>query len=203
MEKGLLFVISAPSGTGKTTILKKVMARIPGLNFSVSHTTRSPRVGERDGQDYHFVAKEHFEAMISRGEFIEWARVHDNLYGTSVMAVQDQLAAGEDIILDIDVQGASIIRQSAEFESIQIFIAPPSIAVLEERLRNRNTEQEEVLSLRLQNARTEMQAMANYAYVVVNDDLAEASEVLASIIIAERAKVRRGPAGKAVRVEID
>lgn len=203
MKKGLLFVISAPSGTGKTTLLKKVMARIPGLNFSVSHTTRSPRKGERDGIDYHFVGKDHFEKMISDQQFIEWARVHDNLYGTSVMAVRDQLDAGSDVILDIDVQGADIVRNSAEFESVQIFIAPPSISVLEKRLRNRNTEDEDVLRLRLQNARTEMQAIDSYAYLLVNDDLEEASEVLASIIIAERAKVRRRPTGEIVSIEVD
>ena len=203
MNKGLLFVISAPSGTGKTTLLKKVMSRIPGLNFSVSHTTRPPRKGEHDGKDYYFVDKDSFEEMISKQQFIEWARVHDNLYGTSVSAVRDQLDSGEDVILDIDVQGAEIIRNSVAFESVQIFIAPPSIAVLETRLRKRNTEDEDVLQLRLQNARTEMMAVDNYAYLVVNDNLEEACEVLSSIIIAERAKVRRRLTGELVRVEVD
>jgi len=203
MKKGLLFVISAPSGTGKTTLLKKVMARVPGLNFSVSHTTRPPRKGEQDGKDYYFVSKAHFEEMIAGSKFIEWARVHDNLYGTSITAVRDQLDGGEDVILDIDVQGAAIIRDSAEFESVQIFIAPPSIIALEERLRKRDTEDEDVLRLRLQNARTEMEAVDSYGYLVVNDKLEEASEVLASIIIAERAKARRRPGGELVKVEVN
>lgn len=202
MKKGILFVISAPSGTGKTTLLKKVMARVPGLNFSVSHTTRKPRSGERDGRDYYFVERGQFERMIAEKQFLEWAQVHDNLYGTSTMTVSAQIAAGQDVILDIDVQGAAIIRESSELEAVQVFIAPPSLVALEERLRGRNTEDEETIQLRLQNARVEMEAVGKYDYLVVNDQLDEAVEGLASIIIAERARAHRRPSGEPAEIEL-
>lgn len=203
MQKGILFVISAPSGTGKTTLLKKVMDRLPGLNFSVSHTTRLPRSGEQDGRDYHFVDKEMFTQMIDENKFIEWAAVHDNFYGTSSMAVSGQLARGEDIILDIDVQGAEIIRNSESLSAVQIFIAPPGMAALELRLRGRGTEDEETIQLRLKNGRIEMDAADNYDYLVVNDQLDEAVEVLVSIIIAERSRSRRRPSGEPVHTELN
>jgi guanylate kinase len=201
MKKGILFVISAPSGTGKTTLLKKVMARLPGLNFSVSHTTRKPRSKEQHGVDYYFVEKVEFEKMIAAGQFLEWARVHDNLYGTSTAAISSQLAEGKDIILDIDVQGAAIIRRSDLLEAVQIFIAPPGLAELEKRLRGRNTEAEDTVQLRLQNARDEMQEAHMYDYLIVNDELEEAAEALASIIIAERSRAHRRPSGKPIILE--
>ncbi|WP_136810040.1 guanylate kinase [Desulfosediminicola flagellatus] len=191
MKKGILFVISAPSGTGKTTLLKKVMNRIPGLNFSVSHTTRKPRKGEQHAREYYFVETAEFERMIEQNQFIEWARVHDNYYGTSTKAVSEQLDEGRDIVLDIDVQGAAIIRDSDQLKAVQIFIAPPGIDELEKRLRGRNTEDEETLQLRLSNASKEMQSADLYEYLIVNDALDEAAETLASIIIAERSKRRR------------
>lgn len=191
MKKGILFVISAPSGTGKTTLLKKVMDRIPGLNFSVSHTTRKPRKGEQHAREYYFVEIADFERMIEQDQFIEWARVHDNYYGTSTMAVSAQLDEGHDIVLDIDVQGAAIIRDSDQLKAVQIFIAPPGIDELEKRLRGRNTEDEDTLQLRLSNASKEMQSADLYEYLIVNDALDEAAEMLSSIIIAERSKRRR------------
>lgn len=202
MKRGILFVISAPSGTGKTTLLKKVMARIPRLNFSVSHTTRKPRSGEQHGRDYYFVESEEFERMIDQNQFLEWARVHDNYYGTSTMAVSRQLAEGMDVILDIDVQGAAIIRKSSELRAVQIFIAPPGLSALEARLRGRNTEDEQTIQLRLQNGRAEMAAAGQYEYLVVNDQLDEAAEGLAAIIIAERARARRRPTGEPVEIEL-
>ena len=158
MTTGRLFVISAPSGTGKTTILKKVMARLAGLAFSVSHTTRSPRPSERNGVEYHFVRHAEFEAMRDSGDFLEWARVHENYYGTSRNGVRAQLEKGLDVILDIDVQGAAILRNTAGLEASHIFISPPGLAELEQRLRGRETETEESIQIRLKNARSEMQA---------------------------------------------
>lgn len=201
MKKTILFVISAPSGTGKTTLLGKVMADIGNLNFSISHTTRDPRKGEVNGREYHFVEKGEFESMIAQGKFLEWAEVHGNLYGTSTGGVADQLDRGQDVILDIDVQGASILQESAELEAVYIFIAPPSMDILEQRLRGRQTESEEKVRLRLENARKEMQAAGSYEYLVVNDSLDEAARVLNSIIIAERAKKRRTPSGEPVNFE--
>ena len=201
MKNGILFVISAPSGTGKTTILKKVMAQLPGLNFSVSHTTRKPRTGEQHGRDYFFVEREAFEQMIAEKQFIEWARVHDNYYGTSIMAVSDRLGEGEDIILDIDVQGAAIIRDTETLSAVQIFIAPPGLKVLEERLRGRNTEDEKTVLLRLKNAEMEMKAAKAYDYLVVNDQLEEAVETLMAIIVAERSRARRRRTGEPVEME--
>lgn len=202
MNTGILFVISAPSGTGKTTLLRQVMARLPGLNFSVSHTTRGPRPGEVDGRDYCFVSRSQFERMIADNQFLEWARVHDNYYGTSLQAVTDRLQAGEDILLDIDVQGAAIIRSAGAPPSVQIFIAPPSLTVLESRLRGRNTEDEQTLQVRLQNARSELKAAGQYRYLVINDQLDEAVETLMAVFIAERARVRRRRGGEPAVMEI-
>lgn len=179
-------------------MLKKVMSQLPGLAFSVSHTTRKPRAGEHHGSDYYFVAREEFERMIAEKQFLEWARVHDNYYGTSLPAVMERLDAGEDILLDIDVQGAAIIRTSGESRAVHIFIAPPGLAALENRLRGRNTEDEKTIQLRLQNARLEMQAAEKYDYLVVNDQLEEAAEALLSIFIAERARGRRRRSGEPV-----
>lgn len=201
MDRGILFVISAPSGTGKTTLLRRVMTRLGGLHFSVSHTTREPRPGEQDGRDYHFIPRQEFETMIEGNSFVEWARVHDNLYGTSTAGVEGQLTLGEDVILDIDVQGAAIIRESSELEGVHIFIAPPRLAILEERLKGRNTDSEETIQLRLKNAVTEMESAPSYDYLIVNDDLDEAVEMLSSIIIAERARCRRRPNGEPLQFE--
>lgn len=201
MSKGILFVISAPSGTGKTTLLKRVMATLGNLEFSISHTTRQPRQGEQDGRDYHFVSRERFEGMIGDGLFLEWARVHDNLYGTSIGAVESQLAGGKDVILDIDVQGASIIRESGQ-EAVSIFIAPPSLGVLEARLRGRKTDSEETIALRLKNARDEMAEAGSYDYFLINDQLDEAVQTLSAVIVAERSRRRRRPDGEPVQLEI-
>lgn len=191
MDNGILFVISAPSGTGKTTILQQVMADLENLSFSISHTTRQPRQGEQNGREYHFVSPEVFQEMISAGQFAEWAKVHDNYYGTSIQAVADGLAGGTDIILDIDVQGADILREDQRLKAVYIFISPPEITELERRLRGRNTEDEATITLRLANAKSEMAAAERYDYLVVNDQLGEAVKMLGSIIIAERARSRR------------
>ncbi len=198
MNTGKLFVVSAPSGTGKTTLLRRVMAQLPGLSFSVSHTTRAPRPGEMNGIDYHFVSKAEFLEMVGQGLFIEHAEVHANLYGTSREAIDRQRSAGVDVILDIDVQGASIVRRSRQLAATHIFIAPPSISELEKRLRGRGTEGEEMIAIRLNNARIELQAMNEYEYLVVNDRLEETIDLLSSIIVAERAKAHRFPSGQPI-----
>ena len=200
MTKGRLYVISAPSGAGKTTVLRTVMAQIPGLGFSVSHTTRSPRKGERDGVDYHFVEHAEFEKMIAAKLFLEYAAVHTNLYGTSRNAVESLLSQGQDVVLDIDVQGALILRNQEIKDAVYIFIAPPSMQELERRLKGRGTETDEKIAVRLQNAMIEMKQAPVYDYLVVNDDLEDAIYLLSAIIHAERAKARRKPNGEPVEI---
>lgn len=202
MTIGRLFVISAPSGAGKTTLLSHVMARIPGLVFSVSHTTRLPRAGERDGVDYHFVSRDEFQSMIEQGRFLEYAEVHGNLYGTSQAAIRQQLEEGIDVILDIDVQGATILRNSGQMNAASIFIAPPSMAELEKRLRGRGTESEERIRLRMKNARHELKAVGQYEYLIINEDLADAADMLAAVILAERARAHRLPSGKPIEKSV-
>lgn len=195
MTDSILFVLSAPSGGGKTTILKKVMAALPGLVFSVSHTTRPPRPGERNGRDYHFVGREEFLVIRNSSPpgFLEWAEVHGNLYGTGRAEVERELRAGRDVILDIDVQGALQVKSTAA--PVLIFIAPPTLAELEARLRRRGTESEETIRLRLDNARRELALTDRYDYLIINDRLDEAIDSLRAIIIAERCRRRRSPAG--------
>jgi guanylate kinase len=197
MTIGRLFVISAPSGAGKTTILKQVMAEIPRLVFSVSHTTRQPRVGEADGKDYFFIDQQTFREMIDNDLFLEYAQVHQNYYGTSRAAVGDLLQQGVDVILDIDVQGASILREKG-LEGAFIFIAPPNIAELERRLRGRATESEEKIAVRMQNAKAELQAAVKYDYLLINDQLIDAIVLLKAIVLAERAKQHRLPSGEPI-----
>ncbi len=175
MTAGRLFVISAPSGAGKTTLLKRVMANVPGLVFSISHTTRKPRPGELDGVDYHFVSRSEFLAMIDQELFLEYAEVHDNLYGTSIAAIGVQLLEGKDVILDIDVQGAAILRKNDQLKATHIFISPPNLHELERRLRGRGTESEEMIKVRLKNAATEMAAADAYEYLIINDKIEEAA----------------------------
>jgi guanylate kinase len=191
MNKGFLLVLSAPSGCGKTTILRQVMAELPGLSFSVSHTTRQPRPGEVNGREYHFVSPEQFLALRDQqpSGFLEWAEVHGNFYGTSRQEVEQRLSAGADVILDIDVQGAAQVRSNAE--PVTVFIAPPSLEELERRLRGRGTESEDSLRRRLANAAQEMQEADAYTCLIVNDRLEEAVLALKSVIIAERCRRRR------------
>jgi guanylate kinase len=198
MNRGRLFVISAPSGAGKTTILKKVMARIPRLVFSISHTTRKPRQGEVDGRDYFFTDRPRFFEMVAQDRFLEHAEVHGNLYGTSRQGVEKQLGEGTDVILDIDDQGAAILRKSGLVDGAHIFIAPPGLTELERRLRSRGTESEEQLAVRLANAKLEIKAADEYDYLVVNDRLNDAVDLLCSIIVAERARFQRLPSGEAI-----
>lgn len=196
MSRGTLYVISAPSGAGKTTILRRVMEMVPGLSFSVSHTTRKPRKGEQDGRDYHFISREHFQKMKDDGLFLEWAEVHGNLYGTSKLAVEEHLAQGEDIILDIDVQGAQQVREALGPKAVFLFILPPSLVELERRLNGRGTDSPETINLRLNNARLEMSDADLYDHVIINDTVERAVEMVKAIVLAERSKRRRDADGR-------
>ncbi len=188
--KGLLIVISAPSGTGKTTLVHMLLKEFPDLEFSVSYTTRPPRPGEVDGKDYHFVDRKTFERMIEEGDFLEWAEVYGNLYGTSRTQVLRALNEGRDVILDIDTQGALQVKKNFP-EAVLIFILPPSLKELERRLRSRGTDDEETIERRLKIAREEIRRAPLYDYIVVNDVLEVAYENLRSIIRAEKLRTER------------
>jgi guanylate kinase len=190
MEKGGLFIVSAPSGTGKTTLCKKLMASVPGISFSVSHTTRAPRSGEVNGKDYFFVQEDTFKKMLSRGKFLESNEVHDNFYGTSRNEVVSRLDNGEDVILDIDVQGGTEIKKLFP-EAFMLYILPPSWEALEKRLLERGSEGPESLKVRLQNARKELKQLHEYEFIIINDDLETALEEFKAIIIAMRCKRSR------------
>ncbi len=181
----LLIVVSAPSGAGKTSLCEWVVKAVPDLAHSVSFTTRPPRPDERDGVDYHFVEEAAFRAMVDRGEFAEWATVHGQLYGTSREILERHFAAGRDVILDIDTQGADILRRDHP-DGVFVFIVPPSWALLEERLRRRQSEAEADIQRRLHRAREEFKHYTEYQYVIVNDVFARAAEELKAIILAER-----------------
>jgi len=196
MYHGSLFIISAPSGTGKTTILRKIIATMKKAVFSVSHTTRTPRAGEQEGVDYFFIDKNAFVTMEQHGLFLEWAEVHGNLYGTSRSTVQAASEQGLDIILDIDVQGARQVKEKLKDKGVFIFITPPSLEELARRLSGRSTEAEAIIATRLANAKEEMKSIDDYDYVIVNDRVEQAVEILKSIIIAERSRTRRDLSGE-------
>jgi len=187
LEKANLFIVTAPSGTGKTTLLKRLVAETPDLAFSVSHTTRSPRQGEVHGEDYYFSTPESFKEERDRGAFLEWAEVHGNYYATSRQAVDSQLEAGCDSILDIDVAGAAQVRQKRA-DAISIFIVPPSIETLRKRLVGRNKDSLEVIERRLANARRELEQLFDFQYAIVNDDLERCYAELKGIVWSQRMK---------------
>jgi len=188
LNKGLLFIISGPSGVGKGTLREKIFNIFQDLRYSVSVTTRPPRKGEKEGIDYYFVSENEFKKMVKENKFAEWALVHGDYKGTPLNFLIDKLQKGEDVLLEIDVQGAMQMKKKFP-EGVFIFIAPPSWKDLEERLHERRTEQEEDLEKRLKDARDEMRYMQNYNYLVVNDDIKVAIKKLESIIIAERCKI--------------
>jgi guanylate kinase len=190
-KAGRLFVITAPSGAGKTSLIDAVMKADPTLRISVSYTTRTPRPGEKDGVDYHFVDEAEFLSMRDRGEFLENAEVHGNRYGTSKRVILDALARGEDLILEIDWQGAQQVRRLYP-EAVGIFILPPSIEELERRLRGRAQDAEAVIRKRVENAREEMSHQNEFEYTIINKDFEAAKHSLAEIIRNERAQ-RHGP----------
>ncbi len=188
--RGLLFIVSAPSGAGKTTLVERLVEQIPHLKLSRSYTSRRARDGETDGVDYNFVSRERFEAMAAAGEFLEWADVFGNLYGTSAADTERVLARGCDVVLVIDVQGARKVRRRG-LETTAIFVLPPSFEVLERRLRGRSKDSEEAIQRRLEVARQEVASYAEYDFVVVNDELTSAVDRLRSIVVAERARLPR------------
>lgn len=181
MQKGKLFVISAPSGAGKSTVLSCVRKRIGNLDFSISCTTRSPRAGEAHGSHYHFVKRSLFEAMIDDGAFLEWAEVHGELYGTPKAPIEKAIAKGTDVILDIDVQGGMVIKKICP-EAITIFLLPPSLDELKSRLGGRATDSPEQIRLRLANAEEEMRFASSYDHRVVNDEVDQACIEICSLI---------------------
>ncbi len=183
--KGNLFIISSPSGGGKGTLIQEVLKTVPNVAYSVSFTTREMREGEENGVDYFFVEEADFEAKIESGDFLEFARVHGNFYGTSKAELDREISKGYDVILEIDVQGAAIVKQKLP-ESVGVFILPPSFEVLKNRLEARNTETDEELLVRLNNARNEVMQVSKFDYVVINDDIENASRKLAGIFLAER-----------------
>jgi guanylate kinase len=182
---GILYIISAPSGAGKTTLCRELLDIFPELRHSVSFTTRKARPGEVEGKDYFFVDREEFLRMVENGEFAEWAEVHGNLYGTSIRTLQESRADGIDLILDIDCQGAAKLKES-NVQGVNIFILPPSFGELKRRLESRNSDSKEVIDQRVTNAASEILAAKWYDYIIVNDVFSKAVEELKSIIIAER-----------------
>jgi guanylate kinase len=202
-RRGLLFVVSAPSGTGKTTVAERLVQVVPDLSLSRSYTSRPIRAGEADGIDYNFITRARFEQMAAAGEFLEWADVFGNFYGTCATDAEADLAAGRDLVLVIDVQGARQVRVRCP-GTVGVFVLPPSFPILETRLRGRSADSEEAMQRRLQTARDEVAAFAEYDYVVVNDELEACVDRLRAIVLAERARLRsmRGVAEEIVRTFI-
>ena len=185
-----VFIISAPSGSGKTTLVSRLLASVPGLMFSVSYTTRLPRGDEVDGHSYHFVSRQDFEAMVAGGEFLEWAEVFGNYYGTHRGILEEAQAQGKDLVLDIDVQGARQLRSRIP-EAVSVFILAPSRQILEQRLRARGEDREDVIERRLRDAAGEIRNYQQYDYVVINRDLDESAATLNAIVRAERVRRTR------------
>ena len=187
---GQLFVISAPSGAGKSTILMAVRQRVPGLGYSISHTTRKPRGNERNGIDYHFVDDGTFTKMTDEGAFVEWAKVYDNFYGTSSSGLQNLTASGLDVLMDVDIQGGRNIKKRFP-DSVLIFLLPPSLEELERRLRKRGTDDEPVIESRMEMAADDIKNCVWYDYIIVNDKLETAIDEAQSIIVSERCLTER------------
>ncbi len=182
---GTLFIVTAPSGAGKTTLVSGLLERDPLVRLSVSYTTRAPRAGEVNGQHYHFIDVPAFRALRDQGEFLEWAEVHNNYYGTSKRWLEEQTRAGRDILLEIDWQGAQQVRKVFP-KAVGVFILPPSVEELERRLRGRGTDSEDVIARRVLGARGEMRHVAEFDYVIINEDLPAALEDLVAVVRASR-----------------
>jgi guanylate kinase len=188
--RGMLIVVSSPSGGGKGTLIDRVLKTVAGISYSVSYTTRAPRGAEQDGREYFFIDEPAFRAMIARGDFLEWADVYGHLYGTSAVQVERERASGRDIILEIDVQGAESIRHKVP-DAVSIFILPPSFELLKNRLVARATDSVADLERRLKGAPAEVAQYRHFDYVILNDDINRASQQLAAVIYAERARRER------------
>ncbi len=184
---GRIFVVSGPSGSGKSTLIREVRRKVPSLGYSISHTSRPPRGQEKNGVEYHFVSKENFRKMIEKGEFVEWAEVYQDLYGTSIASLRSQITMGLDVIMDIDIQGAKNIKDHFK-DAILIYVLPPSMEILEKRLRDRSTDDEKAIDTRLKKAGKEMKNCVSYDYLVFNDQIDQAVEELKSILVAERCR---------------
>jgi guanylate kinase len=189
VRRGRLFVVSAPSGTGKTTVVERLVQVVPDLVMSRSYTSRPVRQGECDGVDYNFITRARFQQMVAGNAFLEWADVFGNLYGTCAADAERELAAGRDLVLVIDVQGARKVR-SRGLETVGIFVLPPTFEALERRLRGRSKDSEDAIRRRLATARAEIDAVVDYDYVVVNDELEACVDRLRAIVLAERARPR-------------
>jgi guanylate kinase len=185
VTKGILYIISAPSGAGKSSLVRAIVHKLADVVVSVSHTTRPMREGEVDGQDYHFIEESRFNAMVEQGDFLEHAQVFGNYYGTSKQSIEEQLLSGKDVILEIDWQGARQIRQRMS-DSRSVYILPPSISALKQRLSNRGQDTDEVIDSRMREAVSEMSHYGEFDYIVINDDFDEATEQLASIFVCNR-----------------
>ncbi len=187
-RKGSLIIVSGPSGAGKSALASAVISRLKDLHFSVSYTTRAPRGDERDGVEYHFVRKAEFEGLIRGNEFLEWAEVYGNYYGTARKFIDDRLSSGKDVLLDVDVQGARTMRRKRP-DAISIFIMPPSYQVLRRRLENRKLDKDYVIEQRLKIARREIVQYKDYDYLIVNDDFDESVKELEAIILGSRCQM--------------
>ena len=197
-RRGLLFIVSAPSGTGKTTLVERLVQVLPNLRMSRSYTSRQARAGERDGVDYNFISRAEFESLINESAFLEWADVFGNLYGTAAADVERMVADGQDVVLVIDVKGARQVK-ARHVDHTAIFVMPPSFQILEQRLRGRSKDTEEQMQRRLVTARDEASSYVDYDYVVVNDDLEATVVRLQEIIAAERSRVHRmGPVAQGI-----
>lgn len=190
LRQGIIFVLSAPSGGGKTTIYKAILQRMEGITYSISCTTRQPRADEVHGRDYFFLERRRFESMVEEGEFLEWAEVHGSLYGTRKQVVLDTIATGRDIMLDIDVQGSRQLRTIFP-EAVFLFLFPPSLDVLEQRLRGRKSDSDDTIQRRLEIARLEMAEYQTYDYLIINDDVEKAISEVIAVIRAERNLISR------------
>ena len=189
-RRGILFIISAPSGTGKTTLCKQLTTNLPGLWHSISYTTRKPRLGEEHGRDYYFIEEQTFQEMVARNEFVEWAHVYGHLYGTPRKSLTEHIDQGVDVLLEIDVQGAMQVRKRFE-DSVSIFILPPSMTVLRSRLQTRASDTPEEIQRRLHKVKEEVWSYREYAYIVRNEDLDRSLRDLESIFWSERLKTKR------------
>ncbi len=189
-NKGAILILSGPSGCGKSTLLKEVYKEITDYYFSISTTTREPRIGEENGVDYFFVTKEEFEKDIENGDFLEYAKVHDNYYGTSLKPINKALDEGKLVIFDIDVQGHEIVRSKLDSIVTSVFITTPSLKILETRLNSRNTDNKDVIEKRIKNAKGEVEYFQKYDYIIINDNLEIASKQLVSIANIARIKTK-------------
>ena len=203
IDKGAILVLSGPSGAGKSTIIHGAKEKIGAFYFSISTTTRQARVGEEDGVDYFFVSTEQFEEDIKAGNFLEYAQVHGNYYGTSLTLVNEALDAGKLVIFDIDVQGHRLVRAKLDDITTSVFITPPTLSSLERRLRERSTDTDEVITQRVENAKTEIEALGEYDFTIVNDKVEDATEAFIIAANAARLKQRKADEAKFIQQWLD